>query len=80
MSSHPIIEVLRWARIEKRMSRLKCAKIAHMPRGTLTKWEDEKCSALATLDRWAASLGYRLTLVPLKQRVTDSEAPARGRD
>jgi len=65
---HPIIATLRARRRELGISRSAVQIRSGMARGTFDRRENDcRCAAIEQLDKWAAVLGYRLTLVKDEQ-------------
>ena len=64
---HPILAKLRARRRELGMSKREVHTKARMNRSTFDRREDSlRCPILEQLDRWAATLGYKLTIVKIE--------------
>ena len=62
---HPIIATLRHSRVHHRLTQESVSITSGFTRGALCHWEAGNSTPnLAALTRWAATLGYNLTLEP----------------
>jgi transcriptional regulator with XRE-family HTH domain len=67
---HPLIEELQQAREAAGLSIREAERNAHLGLKTISEWERGGGVQLANLEQYAASLGYRLALVPVADDLT----------
>jgi hypothetical protein len=61
-TTHPILVQLKEKRLSLHRSQIKVAEEARISRSFVSHHENDKFSARTSLDRWCASLGYRIVL------------------
>ena len=62
---HMIVEKLHKRRLDRHLTIHKLAVEANVSRNSIANHENKKFPALATLDRWAQALGYKVVLVDM---------------